>query len=67
MVYLALSQVGGLTATPFASFGESVNSIGTYFDIRDVDAYYLYQAADLLVRQRFQAPLGDMLRELDEP
>jgi len=67
VVYLALSQVSGLSGAPFASFGESVNSIGTYFDIREVDAYYLYQTAELLIRQRFQAPLGDLVRELDAP
>jgi hypothetical protein len=32
-----------------------------------VDAYYLYQAAELLVRQRFQAPLGELVRELNAP
>jgi predicted acylesterase/phospholipase RssA len=67
VVYLALSQVSNLSSAPFASFGESVNSIGTYFDIREVDAYYLYQAAELLVRERFQAPLRDLVRELWKP
>ena len=38
---------------PFKSFSESVNSISTYFNIDQTEAYHLYQAADLLVSERF--------------
>src|SRR3712207_7555585 len=53
VIYLSLSQLNDISDLPFASFGESVNSIATYFNIRTTEAYRLYQAAGLLFQRRF--------------
>ena len=65
VLYVALAQVNELTDLPFASFGESVNSIATYFNIRPTEAYRLYQAAGLLFRARFDERVREVVRELD--
>lgn len=66
VVYIALAQVNGLRDVPFESFRESINSIDTYFNITPNEAYRLYQAADLLVKEKFQPRLVQITRELDE-
>jgi hypothetical protein len=57
VVYVSLSQVKDLKQLPFESFGRRVNSIATYFNISQQQTYNLYQAADLLIKQRFEQPL----------
>lgn len=65
VLHLALSRVDDVSDLPFTSFSESVNNIQTYFNITSEEAYHLYQAADLLVRRRFAAPLGEIAAALD--
>jgi predicted acylesterase/phospholipase RssA len=65
VLHLALSRVSDLSDLPFSTFSESVNNISTYFNIETTEAYHLYQAADLLVRQRFRGPLQEIADELN--
>lgn len=60
VVHLALSRVSQLNEVPFAGFDDRLNSIATYFNIEGTEAYHLYQAADLLVEQRFEPTLVDV-------
>ena len=66
VIYLSLSQVNDLADLPFQSFSESVNSIETYFNISPTEAYDLYQAADLLVRNKFEPHLREVAGRLAE-
>jgi len=65
VLHLALSRVGDLTGLPSHSFREQVNSIATYFNISGTEAYNLYQAAELLVRERFETELSQLRESLD--
>jgi len=65
VVHLALTKVDDLTDVPFESFGESVNSIATYFNIDATEAFHLYQAAELLVEEKFEQPLTEIVAELE--
>ena len=65
VVYLSLSQVNDLHELPFGSFSESLNTIATYFNITDREAYHLYQAADLLVREKFEDRLRQIVADLN--
>jgi predicted acylesterase/phospholipase RssA len=66
IVHIALSELSSLgDKAPFAGFSESLDNIETYFNIDPTDAYNLYQAADLLVRERFEPLLKPMARELE--
>lgn len=60
IVHLSLSRVSELNNLPFSGFGDRLNNIQTYFNIDPTEAYYLYEAADLLVEQRF----GPALRKI---
>jgi predicted acylesterase/phospholipase RssA len=64
IVDIALSQVAGLQQVPFQTFSESLDNISTYFNIDPTDAYNLYQAADLLFKQRYEAVLKPLAAEL---
>jgi predicted acylesterase/phospholipase RssA len=64
VLHLALSRVEGLGGLPSRSFREQVNSIATYFNIDATEAYNLYQAAELLVRERFEPELVALREEL---
>jgi predicted acylesterase/phospholipase RssA len=66
VIYLSLSQVNDLADLPFQSFSESVNSIETYFNISPTEAYDLYQAAELLVRNKFEPHLREVARRLTQ-
>jgi hypothetical protein len=66
VIYLSLSQVNALHNLPFQSFSESLNSIGTYFNISDYEAYHLYQAAELLVKEKFEGTLKEIVADLDQ-
>jgi hypothetical protein len=61
VVHLALSRVSDLSDVPFAGFDDRLNSIATYFNIKGTEAYHLYQAADLVVHQKF----AERLREIE--
>jgi predicted acylesterase/phospholipase RssA len=65
VLHLALSRVNELKDLPFKSFTESVNNISTYLNIDQAEAHQLYQAADLLVEQRFREPLSAIAGELN--
>jgi predicted acylesterase/phospholipase RssA len=66
--HLALSRLSDLTNLPYKGFNESVNNIATYFNIEPTEAYNLYQAADLIVKEKFEKELtvvGNDLREVN--
>jgi hypothetical protein len=65
VLHLGLSRVEGLSKLPSRSFREQVNSIATYFNIDNTEAYHLYQAAELLVRERFEPELVALREELE--
>ena len=65
IIHFALSQVNNLGKTPFQGFSESLDNIATYFNIDATDAYNLYQAADLLMREKYEVILNPLVRELD--
>jgi predicted acylesterase/phospholipase RssA len=51
VVHLSLTNVRQLSNLPFPSFSESIDSISTFYNIDQTEAYRLYQAADLLVNE----------------
>ena len=67
VLHLALSRIHDIANLPFKGFTESVNSIATYFNIDPTEAYQLYQAAELLTRERFAQPLREIAGELNGP
>jgi hypothetical protein len=60
VVHLALSHLEDLSTLPFHGFRERVNTIGTYFNISATEAFNLYQAAELLVHERFEGELTEL-------
>jgi predicted acylesterase/phospholipase RssA len=64
VVYLSLSQVDLLREIPFESFRQTINSISTYFNISGEEAYDLYEAADLLVKEKLEGHLRDIAGKL---
>jgi predicted acylesterase/phospholipase RssA len=64
IVHLALTQLQNIRNVPFRSFSESVNNISTYFNIEDSEVYNLYQAAQLLMTERFEPLLRQIAGEL---
>ncbi len=64
VVHLALGRLSDMKNLPFPSFSETVNNISTYFNIRPTEAYRLYQAAELLVDEKFRSTLEEMAGEL---
>ncbi len=60
VLHLALPRVKQLTDQPYASFGTSVNSIQTYYNISHTEAHNLYLAAELLCTQLFREQLEEM-------
>ncbi len=67
VLHLALPRIKELTDQPFASFGSSVNSIQTYYNIAPTEAHHLYLAAELLCTQLFKSPLDSMLNFINAP
>jgi predicted acylesterase/phospholipase RssA len=63
IAHLSLSQVGELSTL---AFGSSVNTISTKFDMKASDAFNLYQAAQLLFRERFDAKLKPLVEVLEK-
>jgi predicted acylesterase/phospholipase RssA len=64
VAHLSLHQLQGLTDVPFRSFGDSINSTSTYFNIDPRRAALLYTAAELLVRDRFESHFREILAEM---
>lgn len=68
IVHIGLSDINDLNGKlPFASFSESLDNIETYFNIQPADAYNLYQAAELLMKERFEPLLRPIVKELEQP
>jgi predicted acylesterase/phospholipase RssA len=66
VINLSLSRTSDLTNLPFASFSQRVNNIATYFNIDPDEAFHLYKAAELLVRdETFAKPLAEVKNALD--
>ena len=61
----SLGQIDSLRQLPFNGFRESVNSINTYFNIAPQEAYDLYLAAELLMKDRFEPRLTAIVKEMD--
>jgi predicted acylesterase/phospholipase RssA len=64
VIYFSLSQVDQLRDVPFESFRQTINSISTYFNIAPNEAFDLYQAADLLVKEKLETHLRDVAQRL---
>jgi predicted acylesterase/phospholipase RssA len=65
VIYLSLDQVNNLPNLPFGNFSESLNSIATYFNISNQEAYHLYEAAELLVRDKFETRINEIVGDLN--
>ena len=64
VVHIALTQVESLSNVPFMSFRESINNIATYFNIERTEAFHLYQAAELIVKQKHEPRLREILEKV---
>ncbi len=60
VVHLALSRVKDVANLPYTSFGHNVNSIQTYFNISATEAFNLWKASELLVREKFERELSQI-------
>lgn len=65
VIYITLSQVNKLPNLPFTGFSEALNSIGTYFNISPSESYHLYEAADLLMREKFEPNVREVVNEIE--
>lgn len=61
IIHIALSRAARLKNAPFHSFGSKLDEIDTYFNIDPSDAYSLYQAAELIVKEQFEEKLTQIL------
>lgn len=66
VLHIALPRVAALRDQPFEGFKSRVNSIATYFNISDTEAYHLYVAADLLCNELFDDKLRRVGRLLGQ-
>jgi predicted acylesterase/phospholipase RssA len=57
VVHLSLSRVAELSDLPSHGFFQRLNDIATFFNISNAEAASLYTAADLLIKQKFEAQL----------
>jgi predicted acylesterase/phospholipase RssA len=57
IAHIALTRATGLKNPPYRSFGAQLDEIDTYFNISEADAYSLYQAANLIVKEKFEDKL----------
>lgn len=64
VLHIALPRVDALSDQPFEGFRSRVNSIATYFNISDTEAYHLYLAADLLCNELFDKELIRIRRRI---
>jgi hypothetical protein len=64
VLYLSLSQVSSLHNLPYGSFSDNVNTMGTYFNIKPAEAYRLYAAAELLMKERFEGRVAEVVKEI---
>jgi predicted acylesterase/phospholipase RssA len=66
VVHLALLRVNQVQGRTFRTFTERVNRIDTFFNLTPGEAADLYLAAELLVRDIFDKPLREMVKELHD-
>ena len=66
VAHVALSKIEDVSKLPFHNFGETVNSISTYFNIGPQQAAELYTSAELLMKDRFEPHLRALVKEMDE-
>jgi hypothetical protein len=66
IIHVALSRAAGLKNAPYRAFGPSLDEIDTYFNISKANAYSLYQAADLIVKERFEEQLTQVRQMLEK-
>ena len=67
VVHLALSRVAELSDLPSQGFFQRLNDIATFFNISDAEAASLYTAADLLIKQKFEALLLEAKQRQIQP
>lgn len=65
VIHVSLGRLNDITDLPFQGFSESVNNIATYFNIKPEEAYHLYQAARLIVREKFEKELLQIGKDLN--
>lgn len=65
IIYMTISQVNKLPNLPFVGFSESLNSIATYFNISPTESYHLYEAAELLMREKFEPNAREVVNEIE--
>ncbi len=66
IVHIALSRSVGLKNAPFENFGSTLDQIDTYFNITQRDACSLYQAATLIVQEKFENRLEKIREALEK-
>jgi hypothetical protein len=66
ILHIALSRAAGLKNVPFTNFSLSLDEIDTYFNISESDAYHLYRAADLIVKERFEEKLVQLREKVSK-
>lgn len=64
IIHIALSRAATLKNSPFRGFGSKLDEIDTYFNISQANAYSLYQAANLIVKEKFEQPLTKLRETL---
>jgi predicted acylesterase/phospholipase RssA len=64
VLYIALAQVNTLKNVPSGSFTEYINSMGTYFNISHAEANRLYEAANLLMHEKFEGRVRELMEEI---
>jgi predicted acylesterase/phospholipase RssA len=64
VLYMALSQLDGLSNVPGEHFTESINNIATFFDIDASETDSLYLAADLLMKNKLEPYVREVVADL---
>jgi hypothetical protein len=64
VAHLSVDQLQGMTNVPFRSFTDIINGTSTYFNIDIQRAAFLYTAAELLIRNRFEDHFRAILAEM---
>ena len=64
VLYMALSQLDGLSNVPGEHFAESINNIATFFNIDASETDSLYLAADLLMKNKLEPYVREVVADL---
>jgi hypothetical protein len=64
IVHIALSRLNELSKPPLPELQRARQQHRTYFNIDPTESYHLYEAAELLVRERFEPRLRELATEL---